>query len=210
MKLLYYYSNDITNQDFLIKEIKVTSKTIVDWKNFIRDVYCNYFLNYSSKIGGPHIIVQIDESLICKRKYNVGRILANQDQWIVGGIDEIGNIFMKITEKRNQATLEAIITANVEAGSIIWSDCWAGYRNLDSVGYLHEVLNHSNEFVSSQGVHTNRIESIWGACKRKFHSIRNKKPKLIQSYMAEYVFKKKIQKKVLSETIKQIKLIYTF
>ena len=79
LKLLYYYSNDITNQDFLIKEIKVTSKTIVDWKNFIRDVYCNYFLNYSSKIGGPHIIVQIDESLICKRKYNVGRILANQD-----------------------------------------------------------------------------------------------------------------------------------
>ena len=210
LKLLFYYSNDVYNQDFIIKVMKVTSKTVVDWKNFIRDIYTNHFLINSQKVGGPIMIVQIDESLICKRKYNVGRILANQDQWIVGGIDEAGNIFMEITTERNQETLEAIIRRNVEPNSIIWSDCWAGYRNIDSAGYFHEVVNHSIEFVSSEGVHTNRIESIWGACKRKLNPIRNKKPDLIQGYLSEYIFKKKFSENVFSETLNQIKLIYKF
>ena len=190
LKLIYFYSNNIYNQDLLIKEMKLSSKTIVDWKNFIRDVYCNHFIRNSSKIGAAGMIVQIDESLICKRKYGVGRILANQEQWIVGGIDEIGEVFMEITTVRNQSVLEEIISRNVESGSIIWSDCWGGYRNLDSIGYFHEVVNHKNEFVSSTGVHTNRIESTWGAVKRKLNPIRNKKPNLITGYLADYMFKK--------------------
>ena len=210
LKLLYYYSNDVCNQDFIIKEVNVSSRTVVDWKNFIRDVYCNYIISNSVKIGASHMIVQIDESLICKRKYNVGRILANQEQWIVGGIDEAGNIFMEITTVRNQVTLESIISRNVESGSIIWTDCWGGYRRLDSIGYFHEVVNHSNEFVSSEGVNTNRVESVWGSCKRKISHIRNKRPSLIKGYLAEYIFKKKFKESIFSETISQIKLIYSF
>lgn len=210
LKIIYCYAQDITSQQFFCNEMGLSSKTIVDWKCFIRDIYTNHVIENSSKVGGEGIIVQIDESLICKRKYNVGRILSNQDQWIVGGIDDNGNVFMEITTVRNEATLTQIISRWVEPGSIIWSDSWRGYRRLDEKGFYHETVNHSQEFVSSEGVHTNRIEATWGACKRKISSIRNKKPNLIPSYLHEYIFKKKFKNNVFPQTIREICRIYKF
>ncbi|KII72209.1 hypothetical protein RF11_03745 [Thelohanellus kitauei] len=106
--------------------------------------------------------VQIDESLLCKRKYTVGRILANQDLWIVGGIDEAGQIFMEITTRRNRPMLAEIITRNVEPGSIIQTDGSAAYRGIERHNYVHEVVIHDQNFVSDEGITTNRIESTWG------------------------------------------------
>ena len=210
LKIIYLYSHDVSSQSFIYKEIGISSRTIVDWKSFVRDVYVNHLLEHSNKVGGDGKVVQIDESLICKRKYNVGRILSNQDQWIVGGIDESGNVFMELTTIRNEPTLTDIILRWVERGSIIWTDCWKGYRRLDHNGYLHMVVNHSENFVSMDGVHTNRIEATWGACKRKHSHIRNKKPNLIPGYLAEYIFKKKFKENIFEETIKAINCIYKF
>ena len=210
LKIIYYYSFDVGNQRFFENVLLISSKTIVDWKNFIRDVYSNYIIENSQRVGGDGVIVQVDESKLCKRKNNVGRILANQDQWIVGGIDENGNVFMTITTKRDLPTLHQIILNNVERGSIIWSDCWKGYRRLDMHGFLHETVNHSRQFVTETGVHTNRIEATWGACKRKFRHITNKSPGLIPSYLSEYIFKKKFSNNVFKKTLDQISNIYTF
>lgn len=62
----------------------------MDWNNYIRDVYKNYILTSNDMIGRPTIIVQIDESLMNKCSYGVGRILENRNLWIVGGIDKLG------------------------------------------------------------------------------------------------------------------------
>lgn len=210
LKLIYFYSCDVTSQKFLCREIGISTSVAVTWKNFIRDIYINYVSSISLKIGGPEVVVQIDESLICKRKFNVGRILANQDQWVFGGIDEKGDVFMTITTKRDHATLINLIKENILPGSIIWSDSWKGYKQLDKYGYFHEMVNHSKEFVTEEGVHTNRIESTWGACKRKFSHIRNKSPSLIPGYLAEYIFKKKFSDNIFPKTINIIKTIYTF
>lgn len=209
-KILYLYSFDVASQNFYYQEMGLSTRTIVDWKNFIRDIYTNYILENSTKIGGEGVIVQIDESQLCKRKYHVGRILANQEQWIVGGIDESGNVFMKITTIRNAQTLTDIILEWVQPGSIIWTDSWKGYRKLDEHGYLHQTVNHTKEFVTEDGVHTNRIEATWGACKRKFAHIRNKRPNLMPSYLSEYVFKKKFNKDIFLSTIEEIKRIFKF
>jgi hypothetical protein len=65
------------------------SKAIVDWKNFCRDITVNWFHQKSTKIGWfalnlfdmTHInlganggVVEIDETVITRRKYNRGRI----------------------------------------------------------------------------------------------------------------------------------------
>ncbi|KII71555.1 hypothetical protein RF11_00796 [Thelohanellus kitauei] len=94
--------------------------------------------------------VQIDE---------IGRILANQDLWIRGGIDEAAQIFMEITTRRNRKTLTEIITSNVEPGSAIQTDGWAAYRWIQLHNYVHEVVIHHSIFVSDEGITTNRIES---------------------------------------------------
>ena len=182
--------------------------TTCDWQNFIREVYLDYFNTHRERIGGPGIIVQIDESQICKRKYHRGRVLVNQNVWIVGGIDSNGNIFQALTEIRNRQILEGIITQHVHGGSILWTDCWRGYNNLCNLYYSHETVNHSIEFKTQHGVHTNRIEAIWGAIKRKFRHITNKRPQLIGSYLAEYQFKRKFREKKFSAYIKTINEIY--
>ena len=167
-----------------------------------------YFNLYRVRIGGEDVVVQIGESNICKRKYHRGRVLENQNVWIVGGIDENNNMFQVMTEVRNQETLESIITEYVARGSIIWTDKWAGYNSLESLGYKHESVNHSIQFKTADGIHTNKIEEIWGAIKRKFRFITNKTSDLMNSYLSSYQFKKKFKNNRLSMYIQTINTIY--
>ena len=211
LRLLHLWSDSKTDQQYVMKECSIGSyTTVVDWKNFIRDICLGYFIVHPNKVGGPGIKVQIDESQICKRKFGVGRILQTQSLWIVGGVDEEGRVFMVETERRNASTLEHIITSYVERGSIIHSDGWRGYRSLSELGYeyVHETVIHEREFVSSTGVHTNRIEGLWSAFKRKYRSVTNKKKEMVSSYIAEWMFRRLHKGRVLSELIKSINHFY--
>ena len=197
------------NYDTIMRQLKIGSReTVCNWTNYVREIYGEYFNLESPSIGGSGIIVQIDESQVCKRKYHRGRVLVNQNVWVVGGIDEDGNIFQVLTEVRNQATLESIISQYVLPGSTIWTDLWAGYNNLNLLGYRHDTVNHSIEFRTSDGVHTNRIEAIWGAIKRKYRYITNKKSELMGSYLAGYQFKKTFINNRLSKYISIINQVY--
>ena len=44
-------------------------------------------MNHPEPIGGEDRVVEIDESLLARRKYNRGRIV--KEQWIVGGYDAV-------------------------------------------------------------------------------------------------------------------------
>ena len=144
-------------QQILCREATIGSDhTVCDWKNFVRDIYLNYFLNHPTRIGGPGVCVQIDESLICKRKNNVGRLLRNQQTWILGGVDSNGNVFMEQTSIRSAEVLDNIISRNVLPGSNIVTDGWLGYNNIFNInGYDHQKFIHEREFVNNEGYHTN-------------------------------------------------------
>ena len=61
-----------------------SNHTIVDWNNYMREVCAQVLLNDPSRIRGPNITVEVDESLFVKRKANVGRI--PEKQWMLGGV----------------------------------------------------------------------------------------------------------------------------
>ena len=49
--------------------------------------------------------MEIDETVICRPKYNRGKMIAEQ-RWYFGGIEKMtGRCFMKELEKRDAATL---------------------------------------------------------------------------------------------------------
>ena len=86
-ELMYYWSRLEDSIDKIMHELEIGSpSTIVDWKNFCRDIRAQYFINNPMRIGGPGHIVEIDESCFGKRKYNCGCMIQEQ-QWVCGGID---------------------------------------------------------------------------------------------------------------------------
>ncbi len=172
------------------RELDIGSDTtLVDWKNYCREV-CSVTLEKENEmIGGEGKIVEIDESKFGKRKYNRGRKVTGQ--WVLGGIERGSNrMFMKPVEKRDRATLLAIIKDHVLPGTTVYSDCWKAYDCLSDEGFIHGQVNHSIEFVSPEGVHTQRIESTWRAIKAKIGKYGTRKH-LYDGYLAEYMVKKK-------------------
>ena len=83
---------------------------------------------------------------------------------------ESGELRLEICtdNKRDRATLIPLIKRHVAPGTLIITDCWAAYNSLEQEGFMHETVNHSQHFVDPRTVaHTQQIESLWRALKRR-------------------------------------------
>lgn len=148
-----------------------------------------WLINKQTQIGGNGIIVEIDEAKFGRRKYNRGRLITGQ--WLFGGIERRSKkIFVLPIPSRKTEVLLPLIKKYVLPGSIIYSDCWKAYHQIDKKIYQHGVVNHSINFVDPDtGVHTQNIERLW-------RDIRGTVPRYgrrenhFDHYLAEFVFKK--------------------
>ena len=87
--------------------MQISSRTSVDWYNFIRDVCVQHFISHPAVIGGPGIEVEIDES---KRKYNRGR--QTDGHWVFGEIERVsGECFLVKVQQRDAGTLLPLIAS---------------------------------------------------------------------------------------------------
>lgn len=62
-------------------------------------------------------------------------------------------------------TLQNMILENVEKKSKVYTDQFHGYYNLAEKDFVHETVNHLQEYVRGQ-VHTQGIENFWSLLKR--------------------------------------------
>jgi len=82
---------------------------------------CN--LKNTLYVGGPGLIVEIDESKFGRRKYHRGHRV--EGQWVFGGVERgTGRCFLVPVEKRDKDTLLTIIKEWILPGTLIISDCW--------------------------------------------------------------------------------------
>ena len=51
---------------------RVSAPTSIDWYHFCREIFVSHHEMDPLMLGGPGIEVQIDESMMFKRKFNVG------------------------------------------------------------------------------------------------------------------------------------------
>jgi len=71
-KLVYYWTYKYP-QEIILHELGLSTKTVVNFYNFCREV-CKVVLEEQSEpIGGPGKVVEIDESKFGKRKYHSGK-----------------------------------------------------------------------------------------------------------------------------------------
>ena len=109
-------------------------------------------------VGGPGIIVEIDESKFGKRKYNRGHRV--EGVWVLGLVERTveRKILFVLVKNRKKETLTTIIRQFVYPGSIVYTDCWKGYTEIHKY-YEHHTVNHSIGFKDPiSGIHTNTIE----------------------------------------------------
>jgi transposase-like protein len=194
--MLYMWSINTSNQ-IIQNELDLTDKTVTSWCKKIR-LICKYAMENIYKnemIGGPGTIVEVDESLVARRKYNRGR--ATSQKWVFGGIqrqvDGTCNAFVEFVQDRRETTLLAIIQKRILCGTTIISDGWAAYRNLSKHGYFHHVINHSQNFVDpiNPSIHTQRIENHWKHLKAWLKNKGSNLGAQLDEYLIEYIYKKK-------------------
>ena len=65
-------------------------------------------------------------------------------------------------ERRDRATLLPIIERECRAKSVIHSDEWKAYSNLNSLRFRHNTVRHKEKYVDPEtGAHTQGIEQAW-------------------------------------------------
>lgn len=130
----------------------------------------------------------------CLHKLNIKKIL-------IGICRETNECFLYAVPDRKKETLLETIECCIEKGSTIVSDMWKSYNDIEKIpgmNYQHLTVNHSTNFVDPEsGAHTQTIESTWGKVK-----YRNKKEcgtnrNMLDSYLCEFLWRKKIRMKTL-------------
>ena len=106
--------------------------------------------------------IQVDETFIGKRKYQRGRRQRKRGWWFATVTEirgqEMGRTHWKLVKRRDTETLHNFILPHLtSARAVVVSDCWGAYSTLGDF-CRHHAVNHSVEFVNSQGYHTNTAE----------------------------------------------------
>lgn len=179
-------------QNAILEEYDYSRSTVVEWFRFCRNVCCfDIEQKQFGKIGGVGKVVEIDETLIIKRKYD--QLL--HEQWLFGGIERSTDgfhYFVEFVNNKEKETLEEIIQRKIMPGTRIVSDNCNAYSGLIGLGYDHEVILHKDNswlqlktFLREKGKH---IHNEW-------------------EYICEYLFRKEY-KDVFSTLINKINIVY--
>lgn len=101
-----------------------------------------------------------------------------------------------ICRSENTADIEALVRQHVAGQATIRSDELPAYGNLKLMGYLHEVVNHSEEFSTDEGVNQNQAESFFSrmrrACIGVYHRIT---PRYMLDYACEMAWREDVRRK---------------
>ena len=140
---------------------------------------------------GAGVEVELDETYICKRKYNRGREVIQY--WIFGGIERVSKRRFLVHlngDARSAVNIMDKVAMYVRPGSIVYTDAHRSYNQLTAKGYTHHVINHSANFVRQLpgvSVHTQTVERLWGDMK-EYVKRRGRTPQHIDYMLCRYIF----------------------
>ena len=169
-----------------------SNKSVANFYVYFRQLVASHLDEEDTKIGGPGVIIEIDESKFGKRKYHRGHHV--EGVWIVGGVErtEERKAFAVPVQNRTNETLLAVLAEHVLPGSIVLTDGWAGYREVTRIlGLEHRTVNHSENFVDPvTGTHTNTIEGTWNGIKQNI-APRNRTESNVSGHLFEFMWRRK-------------------
>ncbi|XP_064117836.1 uncharacterized protein LOC135223295 [Macrobrachium nipponense] len=186
LELMFYFIEDLSYHQVQGLTGRGT-EAICDWFNMCREV-CTVIVSVQNRgqmMGTEEEPVQIDEARFAgRRKYNRGRMLqGDQAPNSTDSDAEMNNnrnhgrridgrrVFVLkkgsdcryfYVQRRDRETLQQIIQREVAEDSIIHSDEWPAYSNLNHLNFRHFTGNHQQNYVDpNTGAHTQATERSW-------------------------------------------------
>jgi transposase-like protein len=194
MWLLSNCKNGISSHE-LARHLHVTQKTAWFMGQRIRLAFVR---DTKQKMGGggPK---EVDETFIGpnprkmhadKREARYKALCARPAIPIMGMLDrDSRQVRAQVVPNVKRETLQNAIIGGIEKGSTVYTDGWVGYDNLAVREYIHETVNHVEEYVRGN-VHTQGIENFWSLLKRGLRGTYVAvEPFHLDRYVTEQVFR---------------------
>ena len=187
LNIIYLWSIDVSNKQLsLITGFSL--RTIATTLAKIRQVCSLKILHGNIKLGGRGKTVEIDESMFGhKRKYNRGRV--SEGTWVFGMVERGSGraLTFRVPDRTRETLVTRLVQEFIQPGTVILSDKFSPYFNLNDIGYTHLMVNHSENFVDPYtGAHTNTIEGVWNAVKKKLKRMCGTFKHQLPSYLDEF------------------------
>jgi hypothetical protein len=179
------------------RSLGVTQKTAWFMLHRIREAMKNGSM---MKMGGSDMgPVEVDETFVGPKpqKMHSDRRLrtqtaekGNQKTIVMGMLDrESREVRAKVIPNVRRDVLQSEILSGIENGPTVYTDGYPGYDQLLLKGYLHQVINHTQEYVRGQ-VHTQGIDNFWSLLKRMLTGTYVAvEPFHLDRYVTEQVFR---------------------
>ena len=184
------------------RSLGVTQKTAWFMLHRIREAMKNgSMMKMGGSESGP---VEVDETFVGGRLSNMHRSVirkkfkgvpvagsqTNNKTIVMGMRDrETRQVRAKVIPNTRRDTLQNEIIAHIEKKSTVYTDAAQGYYNLAEKDFIHETVNHLDEYVRGQ-VHTQGIENFWALLKRSLKGTYVAvEPYHLDRYVTEQVFR---------------------
>jgi transposase-like protein len=171
--LLVNAKNGISSYE-LHRALGVTQKTAWFMLHRIRVAMKNNSFRKLGSTGGP---VEVDETFVGGKPKNMHASRRLKLQTAVHGHGDHKTIVMgmldrdarevrtKVIPNVKRETLQSEILRQVQGAGTVYSDQHYGYDNLKAQQFIHETVNHLEEYVRGE-VHTQGMENFWSLLKR--------------------------------------------
>ncbi|KAI5152874.1 hypothetical protein ENBRE01_3082 [Enteropsectra breve] len=171
----------------------ISKRSISKIRQLIRNAYQVYLNRHIVILGGIDNDVQCDETVLSRRGIVRNPTSTDDDRvdtvWILGCVDNNNNFFIKRLLNRRADTITNVLHEKIIPCSNFLTDGYPSYPQVAANLHLeHHVVNHSEGFITADGVHTNGIEGFWAHLKsqmRKQHGVARNN---IDNWLIEYTF----------------------
>ena len=141
----------------IAQQLRLSQNTAIDWYMFCRDV-CEVAIQPRNPRNSQE---QVNRRIQNRQTQLPSRSLRRGTMGIWRHRRGQQKIIYCSRSRQIRKNLLPLIKKWIQSSSIIVSDCWKAYINLDKYGYTHETVNHFQEFVNDEDAHNNKIEGHW-------------------------------------------------